>query len=1250
VTVTIKSSRVVGVSLLLTLIAFILLAVYSVNFPDKFVPTIDEWYHYGYILKALNGTLFSFVPIYYWGYMYEGLFIVASGLPPINSYMTTFVLCLLPILSFYLLCSAFWNRNRALVATAIYTLFSGFGGILADYLRLSSGTNAMWLISSAADKTYDISYGAVSFSFYLFPKLIGFSAFFTLIYLLYDRKLPTFGKSVLVSIVFSLGYLTHVVEMVIFLLLLLLLLLICRSDIHESKGLFNGLVLGSIIVAAVDFLAPSKNYGFYYLFTGVFSFTAFTSLGLVVLLYLLSRVRPNISGIGKSLTNVGKVISLPVMAICMYGLALMVVVWLLILPTFSTDYLGGIFVWYLYPVRIGIALFMGVIGGYQLFKREDYKTLKLSLAIILVSVGLERAMSYLTAEGMSQLALFPPSRIVEFAWMGIAITASPVFISIVRSVAGTKRTGQKSGRMSVKRSAAAILVIILVIGTSSTLYNVQIRSSPQITLTNSELQALDFLRNQVPLNVTVLASGYSVNKIADFGGRYPVMYYAPAILGATTFEAFADVMRNNLYELYGHFPISYFWLSNSDQSELQKYANSYFVNHLLNYLPIVYKNDEVTIFKMPLFYPPSCQVGSKLVMSPLIASDPESSFAHEALELINSSYSVESDFNFNSNTTQILSSDLNPYEQGALTHIAPGNLTLRGTIVVLNSLESSNQSFFAELLSLNTQPTTQIADGIYGSAGNVSFPSIQAPIFYSNDSECKAIAFYTKNGSLVSPYAFSKKTNDYQVFYVQIYPYLNSLKQRAGTDGGREMFIKLGKLVDALGLSLPHRDPRSVSLGRAILYGQTTLGGNVSIIGDSFYLPALDPRLVQTVGWKEDVFENGWSVYNSMPGSGNITVSLGAIITASFTASLKGVWQYFKLDMPSVNASEYHYMILRERIDANSYDLGYFGCVIGNNTYTIRGWTSETQPPGHPWKTYVFDLNKAVPEEIGGSSPPEGALTQISWTGYSIGEDGGTAELYVSYVVLASSPIAQVNYGNITASLEIAEGASVLVNSVPTNNRSFPNMRILDLGISGDFNSVITTTEAKLSPPGLGEYSRIEFDKGCSLTLRLANVSQLSLVTLVDGESANITIIGGEIHAAFIPLKEELVVYISNVLLSSVGHTGFEKAFISWPYGIYDTELPMEVNGNTTFRIKIMDQDFSSISELGVKGQYNVLTKQQVTWNEWNIPWLAVVSSPYNILLVAAITAIGVTHHAKRRRKSRSGKGVSSETTSCEKI
>jgi hypothetical protein len=195
-------------------------------------------------------------------------------------------------------------------------------------------------------------------------------------------------------------------------------------------------------------------------------------------------------------------------------------------------------------------------------------------------------------------------------------------------------------------------------------------------------------------------------------------------------------------------------------------------------------------------------------------------------------------------------------------------------------------------------------------------------------------------------------------------------------------------------------------------------------------------------------------------------------------------------------------------------------------------------------------------------------------------------------------------------------------------------MKILSMQFSGNYNSSILTTEAKLLPPGLGGYSRIFFGRGFNLTIWLAKESKLNIEGVINGVCKSIAVTGGSVTISIVPSKEDLVVYSYLPLVSVNGLTSIEKVFISGLYrgdlGFYTPMWEAEIEGLASFKVKLMDKDFSLISGLKVDGTYKVST-QKVKWNEWDIPWLDVMASPYHILLVSAITVTLVIHEVKKR-------------------
>jgi hypothetical protein len=257
-------------------------------------------------------------------------------------------------------------------------------------------------------------------------------------------------------------------------------------------------------------------------------------------------------------------------------------------------------------------------------------------------------------------------------------------------------------------------------------------------------------------------------------------------------------------------------------------------------------------------------------------------------------------------------------------------------------------------------------------------------------------------------------------------------------------------------------------------------------------------------------------------------------------------------------------------------------------------------------------------------------LTKICWMGYSAGAHGGTANLSLSNVMLTDSPLTKIDPNGTVVTLDFSEAGSAFVNGLSTAERIFSNISLVSMQLPCGSNSSFESTEARLVPPGITAYSKVLFDEQFNLTLWLPAGSEIDFTSIIDGNLTNIAAIGGKIHVNFAP-RNDFVVFINNNRVLSEGNTYFEKAFISWPYNIYDLELPMEINGSVSFKTNVMGQDFTLISELEVKGFYKVFSEQQVQWNEWNVPWSTILTSSYNILLVCTITATAVLSEAKKR-------------------
>ena len=1223
--------------IMMILILFVLTASYFVNFPVRLVPTIDQWVHYGSVLKAIDGVLFSTPGVYpYWSHMYAALFGVLSGFPLVNAFMTLLLLfTVLPILSFYLMCSSLFPSSKMpIVATVVYALFSGFGGLYVMNLSMTGGGDPLYLIYLASTKTSDMFYWLPSFRVFFFLGTIGFSTLFVTLYLLGRRFSNPYVKISLMATLFALGYLAHIAEALFFIVMMPFILLFARDFLKDPKDLPISVALGLVFVSIVDLSAPTKIYLFRdALYTPLFLCGL---LGWMFLSFLLLRLnlRVRVFAKAKSANWLYLEFSPILVAGLVYIYVLCLIIWSYEIPKLSFSW-GTPLPWYVYPIRLGAAGFITIASIPWLVKHRNSVGLRLPLLFVILFLLLGKASSYLSVLRMSGPMIPMPlaeSRIMEFTWIGVSALGSYSIVKFFQHIHHAKTPRSKIAKTII---ATSLLSLIAISGISSTFYAVELRSQPSNSIAMRELEDLNFLRSHKFERGAVLAPSSSASKLDSFGGMVTVHeYYRPAFFGATKAESLFDLLTHNIYQTSG-FPIRYLFVSNSDLNEVRGYRNSFLFNHLMQYLSILFTNEETTIYEIPPFAPPSQQSNLTIIIP---SSPTEMTYLYplEVVSLAGLNYTVSMEFDSRLFTYSKILFPYDPVEVNLNNYLQW--LSEGGSLIVLDSLGSHGS--FATLLSLNITATgeTYEANGVLGPKGEITTPHIDTPIFFSRERNVEPMAFYTNDRNSVSPYAFRKKVGAGELIYVEVYPYFTALQQMKGSGAGRYMFAKLGDLLTVLGVSRLKRIDLSEPIGRAILYGQTDLTGKLALRPSSFYIPAMDGKLASTIGWRKDNFSQGWSIATDNPANGTVYVNANENVTqVTFNAISTEVWQYFYVQVPSVDVSKYPYLILREKIEIDSYDLGHLRVVINGNPYLVRDWTTETKAPGHPWKTYIFNLHEAVKWKEGTPAPPRGSLTQIFWTGTSRGTEGGSGELYLDFIMLSSSATCVPDLGKRVASLDFSCVNKYTINRSDIDApRELKNVNVLDFQLEGAVKAMLSGPDVQLTGTGLGVYSKGTFSRGFNGTVWIPDNATAYFTLKDEHEIFNVTARGGYFNMSVSTSNEDLIVYMANVRVTATGLARFEKAFVSTPYKVLCLNSPMEVDGQANFVVNTVDEGFVLISGLKVDGKYTVfIPSESNEQSEWKIPWASVVTSPYHILLLICISIILVAYHRRSRTISK---------------
>jgi len=233
----------------------------------------DQWVHHGMALDILMNTYRDYsllgLSVYYPPLFSSFLagFFELSGVPTVNAYVSLNFLNFIPIIAFYYFFLK-WiptKKRAALLATVLFTLSSGFGWVYLlnlsahDYSGLTPVT-AMNIFHLAAIKTFDISVPN-SFINVAHPDIttsliiISLPAGFVLLGLL-KEKMPNLRYASIIAIIF-LVYLFHQ-EFGLFVIVAIILNLIFERDL--GNYFFIGALLGFSIILLVAVFSPDDIY------------------------------------------------------------------------------------------------------------------------------------------------------------------------------------------------------------------------------------------------------------------------------------------------------------------------------------------------------------------------------------------------------------------------------------------------------------------------------------------------------------------------------------------------------------------------------------------------------------------------------------------------------------------------------------------------------------------------------------------------------------------------------------------------------------------------------------------------------------------------------------------------------------------------------------------------------------------------------------------------------------------------------
>jgi hypothetical protein len=805
---------------LLIFISTLMFSKYSLNLTWDY-GDLDQYYGYSVSFTkdilplSLIGPGLDYP---FWPFIFLAECFVLSGISYVNAFQFVSIpITFLPILSFYIMVSAFFKRSRHRKIPIIASLFGFFGGGFGWIfgVRLLSNNQTVQSLYALFDVMARTNSGYLVPSFYSAPGITGIyplytyalTSIFALIWLIYSERSIEFGnlRYVFIPVMIALGFLAHIAEIAFFIFIFLAsILIVKRENVSSYRKCAVSIIFGLLLIALPDIIIG----GSYYTEGSAFAYYEFSlyygTIALVTLAFFLSFIKGHLKTPVVNLKiSHNKIRSLKiacsVFIIYFYGLCL--IIWSKVFETYNRLPTQMHMVpWYAWLNRLGICGLIALPGIiYLIHKNKNIKDYSFFVFLIPVSFIIARILHVVPS-------FYFEDRITFFIMISAVILASFVVLKFGQSL--KKYVGNNVENIALGSTLSAILVLGLLPGIlTNEAVDFNYWSAGE-KLSNSELDALNFLRLNTPSNCSVLTLTTRSNHLLSYAGLFPVQTYVnrdPSIIFNPLFPetAIYSIMKSQ---------VKYLFLTLDDQKELdQNPSYSGFITNSLNNLLIAFQNNEVTIYTIPIFSIPT-NSNTALVMPRAIAHESDNGTARACawsiVPLARIKYSTVSEddparFNF---STLILPHDLNLWNevnrydfQKYMEWINQG-----GQLIVFdNPISMSNgenrNTAFTDLLTINAKKTME-ADGIKSKTNYVEFPStIKVPMIYSDDNNVKIISYYIKNNTSISPYALTKKIGKGEIVYLVISPYVSALEYSTG-NLRRNYYEKMSSILNMLDL------------------------------------------------------------------------------------------------------------------------------------------------------------------------------------------------------------------------------------------------------------------------------------------------------------------------------------------------------------------------------------------------------------------------------------------------------------------
>jgi hypothetical protein len=593
---------------LLSIATFLTWVFYSTHFiPGTTHLIYDEYDQVGLTLQFLRGSRsWQAVQTDSGSYPYFFHLILAaakslSNVPLINIYLSFFFLLLFPPFAFYLMTQMIFGKNESrisLFATVIFSTFSGFGWIYAIFLQRSMvSASETSTIFYASQKTYDIIY-STWLPIYIAPYIVDLTIFLVLVGLISYKYIDTKTLFILIMPLVTFGLLIHVEKILILAFLLLFLSVLyalnITKPINHPKTILSSYAIGLLIGIVFNSLTPYKINPSYFSMVWIAFLTSTMGLTLVM---ISERFRNKLHVLPLKIINKRCL----VYALAFFVLSLYLVLSVDLFYSFSSYSFNeqSVPLWFL-PLKLGVAGLLSLFGLFYAVQERNREYYEKVNFIIILCIG----------TFVMQLLLYhlPFSLVsIDFSEFRVIRDILWPFLSVVAAFGMEKIIGVFERVPSLTNSILKYFIICLLFFTifagaiPSHLLKVQYFASTQRAISSEEMDALNYLSTLKIPSGSYILTGFSVNNVYAMTGVSTLSFSDPVFSPLIFNSKSPGVLLWTLH----YFNISYIYLNMQDLQFIENNYNNSFFMWLLQYFPILFRNNQATIYIVPSSSPPS---------------------------------------------------------------------------------------------------------------------------------------------------------------------------------------------------------------------------------------------------------------------------------------------------------------------------------------------------------------------------------------------------------------------------------------------------------------------------------------------------------------------------------------------------------------------------------------------------------------------------------------------------------------------